>query len=959
MFTRESVDRNTALANAVRMEEALAQNRSAATLHQLALACLDLGYVARAETLLEEAQQAAPESAAILADLGAARIKAGDPWKGGETSGQALELDPLHRSATFNWALSLELVSNVPAAIESWQNYLRLDRGSPQATIAERQLSRLQRPRPSWDTDRLLLVGSASNELIRRIATEYPQRARAFAQDELLSRWLESGQAQDLNLLRTIADVRTDAGDPFLSDVVEHAAVPGVELRAGVRLMRQAHASMRAREMRAAAASFERAASHLHKTGSPLAIAAELYAANNAFYDGRSASALARIDRVDAALQKTGSRYPALAAEAAWVRGLTLARMGRSNASLLAYQRALASAKAAREAEHEASLASLIANHLGRIGDLRSAERSLATALRALDEMGAAQSRLYVAYSQIAYLELQAKRPRLALSFVQSQQAIANREEDPLLHAESLAARALALRDLGQRDRATIVLDTARRHAREIKTDGLRDRTLSEIDYIEGTLYSRSHPKLALASLSAAIDTWQRRGWHIRSAVGYLARGDAHLAAGDERAAEQDYRDGIAEMEAEREALDEPAFRVEYFERAGHLFDRLMTLLIDQRRFDDAFAISERKRGRSLLDQLGNDVDAPTPLSLQAVQARLAPDLVLVEYAVLPDRLASWAIRRDTVTFSTVEISRDGFQQEVREFREAILNDNIAAIRTLGRSLHAKLLSPSAGQLEPETTLVLVGDSELWSLPFAALTDEQGRYLVESRAVTMAPSATVYVQPSTGVRPEIDALLSVLQPAPPGMPALRGAAAESAEVSRLYKDARVYRGEDITPPEFLLLASSAANVHFAGHAIVALNDPQESALLFESGLPEPARLTAREIAASKLTSRPLVILAACSTGIGKIRRNEGSDSLASAFLHAGARGVIATLRDIDDELSARLFLRVHQHLQTGISPARAVRLAQLSMIHSPDPSDHTPKSWTIVFMSAAQPEVPQ
>ena len=82
----------------------------------------------------------------------------------------------------------------------------------------------------------------------------------------------------------------------------------------------------------------------------------------------------------------------------------------------------------------------------------------------------------------------------------------------------------------------------------------------------------------------------------------------------------------------------------------------------------------------------------------------------------------------------------------------------------------------------------------------------------------------------------------------------------------------------------------------------------------------------------------LVVLAACTTAGGAIRRGEGILSLARPFLAAGVPSVVATLWDIDDHASVAFFADFHARLAAGGQPARALRAAQLSAIATTLPS---------------------
>jgi CHAT domain-containing protein len=98
----------------------------------------------------------------------------------------------------------------------------------------------------------------------------------------------------------------------------------------------------------------------------------------------------------------------------------------------------------------------------------------------------------------------------------------------------------------------------------------------------------------------------------------------------------------------------------------------------------------------------------------------------------------------------------------------------------------------------------------------------------------------------------------------------------------------------------------------------------------------------------RLERQPLVILAACGTFRGDALHVAGMSSLSRAFLTAGARGVVGTLWEIEDDVSALLFLKLHRYLHAGSSPAHALRQAQTELLRSGDPRLAQPASWAAV-----------
>ena len=81
----------------------------------------------------------------------------------------------------------------------------------------------------------------------------------------------------------------------------------------------------------------------------------------------------------------------------------------------------------------------------------------------------------------------------------------------------------------------------------------------------------------------------------------------------------------------------------------------------------------------------------------------------------------------------------------------------------------------------------------------------------------------------------------------------------------------------------------------------------------------------------------LVVLSACDTALGKEVRGEGLVGLVRAFMYAGAKGVLASLWKADDEGTRRLMTGFYRSmLVDNLSPAAALRAAQVSMLQEPE-----------------------
>ena len=135
-------------------------------------------------------------------------------------------------------------------------------------------------------------------------------------------------------------------------------------------------------------------------------------------------------------------------------------------------------------------------------------------------------------------------------------------------------------------------------------------------------------------------------------------------------------------------------------------------------------------------------------------------------------------------------------------------------------------------------------------------------------------------------------------------------------------------GGTATREAVLAALASASIIHFAGHAQSHPEFGRESRLFVDAKSDGSAgAVTGADILRIK-SHTDLVILAACRTGYGPLSRGEGALSLGWALTVAGVEHVVATLWDIDDAASARLFVEFHKTLASTGDPAGALRASQ-------------------------------
>lgn len=112
-------------------------------------------------------------------------------------------------------------------------------------------------------------------------------------------------------------------------------------------------------------------------------------------------------------------------------------------------------------------------------------------------------------------------------------------------------------------------------------------------------------------------------------------------------------------------------------------------------------------------------------------------------------------------------------------------------------------------------------------------------------------------------------------------------------------------------------------------------------------------LTALEASGLDLWGTQLVVLSACSTGLGDIRNGEGVYGLRRALVEAGSESQIVSLWNVNDEATRVLMIDYYKRiLRMGEGRSEALRAAQLNMISAKGLWSH-PYYWSSFIESGA------
>ncbi|HET7038339.1 MAG TPA: CHAT domain-containing protein, partial [Gemmatimonadales bacterium] len=567
-------------------------------------------------------------------------------------------------------------------------------------------------------------------------------------------------------------------------------------------------------------------------------------------------------------------------------------------------------------------------------GDTAAARDQLATAVGELKGIGDSVA-LAAALGERAELERLAGLPAAAESYYGLALAALGDRVAPEVAWRLHAGRALVRRGLGAADEAARGLRAAlaeiERPARSLALAERRSAFLSD----KWDAYAQlARTEAARGRPGAAFEASERL--RAREMLELLARGRVTApadTAAELVAREQDLRRRIAELTrrlegagAGPEALRGPDVSL----AAGPAHEALLAAQASYAEL--LLEIRERAPRHAALV-------SPAPADWHAVARRLAPDQALVEYLVSDSGSMAFVVTRDTVRLADLGTGRRELARLVEFVRGTLEPGGAGGALWRGplRRLHDHLIAPleEKGMLAGKRRLIFVPHGELHYLPFAALLDggARGRFLVERYELAVTPSASVWL--ALGDRPaRAGQGLLALAPRPDRLPASRREVAGLPALDG--REPRVLTGRSATEDAFRREAGGRRVLHLATYGVLNQPNPLFSYVEFADGGEHDGRLEVHEVFGLDLAAE-LLVLSACQSGLGSgaladVPAGDDWVGLTRAFLHAGARHVVATLWPVEDEATAVLMERFYRELAAGAEPARALALAQRGLL---------------------------
>ncbi|MBX2828797.1 MAG: CHAT domain-containing protein [Flavobacteriaceae bacterium] len=396
-----------------------------------------------------------------------------------------------------------------------------------------------------------------------------------------------------------------------------------------------------------------------------------------------------------------------------------------------------------------------------------------------------------------------------------------------------------------------------------------------------------------------------------------------------------------------QQSLMEVSFKNSSSDTKAGIKERLFALKNKYRKFVDSLEIIYPKYVSSK-KQL-------TITSLDDVKNQLANDQWVISYAVGENEGYALLVSKNETHLMEIPVSISQLNRQIDQFENALktpfgspqdIKDYIVKAHQLFNTL-----LPFEGFREKISgkSLIVIPDGAIQKVPFEALAISEE--LKTPEAYLIAQSNVLYKY-SHSLDAQIGKLHNSTQSQAVGffpthfqgdyLAALPYSSREALLMEAYYKKG-IFTHETASKDFFQEQFDRSSIVHISTHGGIDSEGPW---LAFYDD-----KLRLNELFFLK-TQKELVVLSACKTDVGEIKKGEGVFSIKRGFFKAGARSVISTLWDVNEKASMEIMEDFYSELKPSVNKSEALRKAKLAYLEEHvNTSEASPFYWSAITLT--------
>jgi CHAT domain-containing protein len=408
------------------------------------------------------------------------------------------------------------------------------------------------------------------------------------------------------------------------------------------------------------------------------------------------------------------------------------------------------------------------------------------------------------------------------------------------------------------------------------------------------------------------------------------------------------------------------------------IYNQLQKNLINQNKPEAALEISERSHNGEFWELLTSHKSKQIAISLSSEQIKQVAkqqNATIVQYSIINDEfviagqkqnqeseLLIWVIKptgeialrqvnlkplwqKENISLSDLVAGsrrRMGTQHRNNKKIKVFPGEKDISKKDL-QKLHEILIQPISDLLpnQPDKHIIFIPQGDLFFVPFAALQDTKGQYLIEKHTIATAPSIQVLdllyqrKQQNQGLVKDVLIVGNPIMPTKPLQPGenppetfnLPGAEQEAKQIAGIF-NTQALTGKAATETAIVQRMPQAKIIHLAASNVTNKEGEFSDVLALGTSELDDGWLTSEEIINLNLKAE-LVVLSGNDTAIGKVT-NDGVIGLSRSFFTVGATSVIGSLWAVLDMETAFLMTEFYKELSKNPDKAAALRQAMLT-----------------------------
>ncbi|MGK7880751.1 MAG: CHAT domain-containing protein [Crocosphaera sp.] len=338
------------------------------------------------------------------------------------------------------------------------------------------------------------------------------------------------------------------------------------------------------------------------------------------------------------------------------------------------------------------------------------------------------------------------------------------------------------------------------------------------------------------------------------------------------------------------------------------------------------------------------------PTDIAILRENIAPDTAIIQPVILSDEIAIFIFNSQELKVITKKINTDELDKLITQYRQQLSDHKNASIFLTSEKMYDVLMRPIASEIKTIAPkhLAIIATGKLRYIPFETLRERETKeFLLEKYPIHYLTRISNRKTPSNSSLQKVENMTALVLANPkPTNRNLLGTEKEAQHLMDNFPGSKAYFGTEATLQKFKANASSFPILHLGTHGCF---NPEgcpnlgmkPHTILFANNEQYDIARAEKELL---FKNTEILVLSACETAKEANADGREFSGLAYVLERAGAKTVIGSLWNADDQPSANIMNEFYTNIKQGMSKSEALRQAKLS--HLKKGEKRNPHFWS-------------